>query len=218
MRFHFLLVGVFIFFSSLFSAHLAHAVTGPLAPTTSPAGTETILFIGDSITQGYGVKETQAYPEIVQHLLQMRGHAVRVINGGISGSVTADADHRMRWYLRASPQIVVLALGGNDGLKGTSPDLVKKNLSLAIDYAQSHGMKVLLCGIDVFANFGDDYRASFKKVFTDLASEKKVELLPFLLEGVALHKDLMQPDQKHPNAAGHVIVAKNVAAKLEKML
>jgi len=204
-------------FSVAQSVASAASASAAVLTSSSPA-IQTVVFIGDSITQGYGVRENQAYPEIVQHLLQMRGHAVRVINGGISGSVTADADKRLKWYLRAQPQIVVLELGGNDFLKGTPPEVIKKNLSRAIDLAQSHQIKILLCGMDVFTNLGDEYRASIKKMYEELAREKKVPLMPFLLENVALHKDLMQADQKHPNVQGHVVVAKDVATRLEKLL
>lgn len=179
---------------------------------------KTLVFIGDSLTEGYGVDQSEAFPEVVRKKLTTRGYKVRVINGGISGSVTADADKRVRWYLKSKPDILILALGANDGLKGTPPETIKKNLAAAIDLAQANGIKVLLCGIRIFANLGSDYTKNFEKIFPDLAREKKVALIPFLLEGVALKKELNQSDGKHPNAEGHKIIGEMVAREVEKLL
>lgn len=182
------------------------------------ADEKTLVFIGDSLTEGYGVEQSEAYPEVVRKLLTARGHKVRVINGGISGSVTADADKRVRWYLKTKPDILILALGANDGLKGTPPETVKKNLAAAIDLAKANGIKVLLCGMRIFTNFGADYTKNFEKIYSELAKEKNVALLPFLLDGVALKKELNQSDGKHPNAEGHKIIGETVARELEKLL
>ena len=179
---------------------------------------DVVVFIGDSLTDGYGVEKPQAYPNLVGEELRKRGHKVKVVNGGISGSVTADADKRVKFYLRLKPKILVLALGANDGLKGTPPEVIKKNLASAIDLAKKENIKVLLCGIRVFSNFGEDYTKNFEKVFSDLAKEKKIDFMPFLLEGVALDKELNIGDGKHPNAKGHAVIAKNVTQRLEKLL
>ncbi len=177
-----------------------------------------ILFIGDSITAGYGVKKEEAFPERVGEILTAKGHKVKIINGGISGSVTAEADKRVRWFLKTKPEILVLALGANDGLKGTPVEVVKKNLAQAIDLAKENKVKVLLAGMRVFENLGADYTRAFQQVFKELAQEKKVAFMPFLLEGVALDKGLNQSDGKHPNAKGNEVIAKNVARELEKLL
>lgn len=205
--------GIFIFFAQGLALS---SVAGPEAKVP-PQPVTIILFIGDSLTEGYGVRKEEAYPELVAKILNSK-NAVRVVNGGISGSVTADADRRLKWFLKHQPSILVLALGANDALKGTSPDVIKKNLAAVIDLAKTRHMRVLLCGIKVFSNFGEDYNRSLDKMYADLAKEKKVAFMPFLLEGVALDKTLNQADGKHPNAKGHEIIARNVARELEKLL
>lgn len=178
----------------------------------------TIVFIGDSITDGYGVKKEEAYPTKVGEMLKSKGFDVKIVNGGTSGSVTAEADRRVRWFLKAKPDVIVLALGGNDGLKGTPPDVIEKNLDRAIELAQKNGIKVLLVGQRIYTNFGADYTKQFERVFARLAEKRKVAFEPFLLEDVAMKRELNQTDMKHPNAAGHVKVAERIARALEKML
>jgi acyl-CoA thioesterase I len=184
-------------------------------PTTNE---KVIFFLGDSITAGYGVKKEEAFPDRVGEILKGKGLKVKIINGGISGSVTAEADRRLGWFLRAKPDVMVLELGGNDALKGTPPAIVKKNLAAVIDLAQENKVKVLLCWTEIFTNMGEDYRNQFKKVFTDLSLEKKVPLVSFLLKDFVSKKDLMQEDGKHPNPKGHQIVAEVVARQVEKLL
>lgn len=189
-----------------------------IVSSISQAATKTIVFVGDSITAGYGVKKEEGYPERVGTLLNAEKKDVKIVNGGISGSVTADADRRVRWYLKSKPEVIVLALGANDGLKGTPVKIIKDNLAKAIDVAKTGNVKVLLVGIRVFENLGSDYTKDFAKLFADLAKEKKVAFLPFLLEGVALDKKLNQDDGKHPNAKGHEVIAKHVLPELTKLL
>jgi acyl-CoA thioesterase I len=179
---------------------------------------KTIVFVGDSLTEGYGVKKQEAYPELLAKILNERKKPVKIINGSISGSVTADADRRVKWFLKAKPDLLVLALGSNDALKGTPPEVIKKNLSQAIDLALANKIKVLLCGVQVFTNFGEEYNRSLAKVYRQLADEKKIAFLPFLLEGVAIDKNLNQEDGKHPNAKGHEVIARHMANVLEKLL
>lgn len=179
---------------------------------------KTLLFIGDSLTAGYGVKKEESFPERIGVLLQTRGHRVKIINGGISGSVTAEADRRVKWFLRTKPDILFLSLGANDALKGTPPKVIKANLEKAIDLAQSNGIRVVLGGIRIFSNYGADYGREFEAVYKELAAEKKLVFVPFLLDGVALKKDLNQPDGKHPNAKGHEVIAENLTRVLEPLL
>lgn len=201
----------------VFALAFALVVT-PQVHAETKASPHVILFVGDSLTAGYGVKKEEGFPERAGELLNAQGKNVKIINGGISGSVTADADKRVKWFLKAKPEILVLALGANDGLKGTPPEVIKKNLALAIDVAKTGNVKVLLAGIRVFENLGSNYTKAFARIFPDLAKEKNVRLLPFLLEGVALQKDLNQADGKHPNAKGHDVIAKTISKELEKML
>ena len=196
----------------------SETVTAETKAPSPPSATRTIVFIGDSITDGYGVKKEEAYPEKIGEILNAAGKPVKIVNGGISGSVTFGADQRVRWFLKTKPEILVLALGANDALKGTPVAVIKKNLSLAIDEAQKNHVKVLLVGMQIFQNFGAVYTKEYAKLYSDLAKEKKTAYMPFLLEGVALDKTLMQSDAKHPNAKGQEIIAKNMSHDLEKLL
>jgi acyl-CoA thioesterase I len=196
----------------------AAAQTSASAKSPKSSNEKTILFIGDSLTAGYGVKKEEAFPALVGQLLKAKGHNVKIVNGGISGSVSAEADRRLNWFLKAKPDILFLALGANDGLKGTPPSVIKKNLAQAIDLAQKNDVKILLVGVRIFTNFGQEYTREFERIYHDLAKEKGVPLMPFLLEGVALNKELNLPDGKHPNAEGHKVLAGNVARELEKLL
>lgn len=205
-------------FTGIFALCVAAVGHAQEKNNTSAAQGKTILFIGDSLTAGYGVKKEDSFPEKVGEKLRAKGKEVKVINGGISGSVTAEADRRIKWFLKAKPDVLVLGLGGNDGLKGTPPAVIKKNLSTAIDLAKANNLKVLLLGIRVYTNFGTEYAREFEKVYSELAKEKKVAFYPFLLEGVALKRELNQTDMKHPNAAGHEIIADKLTSELEKLL
>ena len=181
-----------------------------------------VVFIGDSIAAGYGVLKEESFPERLEQLLSPREskkniHLI-VTNAGIAGSLSSSATSRLRYYLKLQPQIMVLELGGNDVFKGTPVAVIKKNLAGAIDLALKNKIKVLLLGMQIYTNFGESYTHAFAKVYTDLAHEKKVELMPFLLEGVALDKSLMQSDQKHPNPKGHQIIAENLVKYLEPMI
>jgi len=177
-----------------------------------------IVCLGDSLTEGYGLAPERAYPTLVERMLRERGHAVRVVNAGISGSTSASAVSRLRWQLRSRPEIVVIALGGNDGLRGVDVEATRANLSAAIELARQSGARVLLAGMKLPPNYGREYTAAFEAIFPALASKHGVSLLPFLLEGVAADPALNLPDGIHPNERGAEIVARNVFASLLPML
>lgn len=186
---------------------------------TLPAGAgakETrVLMLGDSLTSGLGVMPEQAWPALVEERLNRtlaeQGKApLRVINGGISGSTTASAPSRIRWYLKAPPDLMILALGANDGLRGLSVDQMTQHLDQAIRLAKEAGIRVILAGMEIPPNMGPEYTAAFRRVFPGLASAHNLPLIPFLLEGVAGHPDLNQADGIHPNARGHEIIAETV--------
>lgn len=178
-----------------------------------------VLILGDSITEGYGVAKEDSYPNILQQQLKTDGFPqTQVINAGISGSTSSSALSRFKWSLKGKPDILVLALGGNDGLRGLKPEEMKKNLKAVIDLAKQNDVHVLLAGMKAPPNLGKPYTHAFDKVFTDLAKEEKVPLIPFLLDGVAGEPALNQSDGIHPNEKGHRIVAKVVKAHLEPML
>jgi len=177
-----------------------------------------IVCLGDSLTEGYGLAPERAYPTLVERMLRERGHAVRVVNAGISGSTSASAVSRLRWQLRSRPEIIVIALGGNDGLRGVDVEATRTNLSAAIELARQSGARVLLAGMKLPPNYGREYTDAFEAIFPALASKHGVTLLPFLLEGVAADPALNLPDGIHPNERGAEIVARNVLASLLPML
>lgn len=188
------------------------------AEVTSEAPETVVVCLGDSLTEGYGLPPEQAYPRRLEELLQQQGLAVRVVNAGISGSTSASAVSRLRWQLRSEPDWVVIALGGNDGLRGVDVSATRSHLSEAIGLARASGVRVLLAGMKLPPNYGPEYTSAFEAVFPSLAEEHDVALLPFLLEGVAADPELNLPDGIHPNARGAEIVARNVLGALLPLL
>lgn len=194
---------------------LVLVVWGGLLPGLFPAAWGSpkikILFLGDSITAGYGVAKEDAYPALLGQTLESLGiHHVEIINGSISGSTTASALSRLKWFQKASPDILVLALGANDGLRGLSVENMADNLGKAISFAKNNNMNVILGGMQIPPNYGPEYADAFKQVFTTLAEDHEIVLIPFLLEGVGGRSDMNQPDGIHPNREGHQQIAKTV--------
>ena len=177
-----------------------------------------IVALGDSLTEGFGVNKEEAYPFLLEKELFVKGHSVKVVNAGISGSTSASAVSRLKWYIRSKPDIIIIALGGNDGLRGLSVLHMKKNLSKAIELAQSEKIKVLLSGMQIPLNYGKEYTESFRKVFQELAELYKLPMIPFLLKDVGGFPTLNQPDGIHPNPEGHKIIAATVLKYLEPLL
>ncbi|MFZ9002279.1 MAG: arylesterase [Bacteriovoracaceae bacterium] len=161
---------------------------------------KTILFIGDSLTEGYGIDSEKSYPSLIQNEL---GEKVSIINGSVSGSTTASGLSRLRWFLKSKPEVLVLALGANDGLRGIDLEKSKINLEKIIDMAKENKIKVILAGMMLPPNYGADYTKEFKNMFEKLAKDKKVELIPFLLKGVAAEPEYNLEDGIHPNEKGH---------------
>jgi acyl-CoA thioesterase-1 len=189
-------------------------IIGFLLLTGSVATAETrILFMGDSITAGLGVEKSQAYPYLVGEALRLKGYKdIKIINAGISGSTSASALSRLQWYARVKPDILVLALGANDGLRGLSTKEMKTNLGMAIQYALDQEIRVILAGMEMPPNYGPEYTKAFHNVFQALAQKykNKISFMPFLLKDVGGVADLNQPDGIHPNPEGHKIIAKNI--------
>jgi len=189
---------------------------GPLA-SAAPARPK-VVALGDSLTAGLGLLRDQAYPELIQARLDQLGYDIAVVNAGVSGDTTAGGLRRLDWVLDDRVRILVVALGGNDALRGLSTDDMQRNLGQIIERAQARGIEVLLAGMEAPPNFGQDYTARFRAVFPALARRYKVTLLPFLLAGVAGHPDLNQADGIHPNARGAEIVADTVWRALQPMV
>jgi len=177
-----------------------------------------VVCLGDSLTEGYGLAPEQAYPHLLERKLRAEGREVRVVNAGISGSTSASAAARLQWQLKSRPDVVVIALGGNDGLRGVDVAATEANLSEAIALAKSHGVRVLLGGMKLPPNYGPEYTRAFEAVFPALAKKHDVALIPFLLEGVAAEPELNLPDGIHPNAKGAEIVSQTVFEALRPLL
>jgi len=188
------------------------------APSSASAG-PLVVCLGDSLTEGYGIDPAKAYPVQLQKLLQDRGWTdVEIVNAGISGSTSASGRARLQWQLLRRPDVVIVALGANDGLRGVELAATQANLSEVIELAKNNGLAVLLAGMKLPPNYGSDYTTRFEKMFIELAEEHEVTLLPFLLDGVAARPELNLPDGIHPNAEGYAIVAETVAKWLTPIL
>lgn len=172
---------------------------------------QTILFLGDSLTEGYGINKEDAYPNLVQKMIKDKlGKDIKIINGGVSGSTTNDALSRLKWYLKKKPTILFLALGANDGLRGLKVEQTKNNLQAIIDHAKKNELKILMAGMLMPPNYGKDYTEKFKLIYENLKIKNKITSMPFLLKGIAGEVDLNQSDGIHPNEKGHKVLAKEV--------
>ncbi len=170
-----------------------------------------VVILGDSISAGLGVEPEQAFPFLVQDMLKQKGFAfVKITNGSISGSTMAGATSRLKWYLKTKPDILVLALGANDGLRGLSTDLMTQNLEKAIILAKKNGIKVILAGMKIPPNYGAEYAKAFESSFVSLAQKHDLPFIPFILKDVAGKSFLNQADGIHPNPEGHKIIASTV--------
>ncbi len=177
-----------------------------------------IYCIGDSLTQGFGVDSTEAWPFLVEKALRKQNHKVVVINSGISGSTSASGPGRMRFALKTKPDWIIFALGANDGLRGLDLDIMEANLAQAIGLALEAKVKVLLVGMRIPPNYGKAYAERFTQAFVHLAEKYQLPWVPFLLEGVAGNPELNQADGIHPNRAGHQIIARQLTQKLAPLL
>lgn len=193
------------------------------AESTAAAARDTarvILFVGTSLTAGYGLGADQAYPAIIQQWIDSAGLPYRVSNAGISGETSAGGLRRMEWALQSPVDVLVLELGANDGLRGLDPEQLRANLDSIIRMARERypDVAVVIAGMEAPPNLGERYTARFRGVFSELADEHDAALVPFLLEGVAAVDSLNQEDRIHPNARGQRVVAGNVWQVLEPLL
>ena len=181
-------------------------------PTTS-AITQSVrlVFIGDSLTDGYGIDKQKSYPSLVEERLIAIGHKnIKVVNASISGSTSASALGRFKWHLKEKPDILILALGANDGLRGLPLKNTEENLTKVIKLAQSEGIEVVLAGMKLPPNYGQKYISDFENLFIRLAKKYKTHFIPFLLEGVGGEPHMNQEDGIHPNERGHQKMADTV--------
>ncbi len=179
-----------------------------------------ILFYGDSLTAGYGLSPEFAFPALIQKKLKEEGENYKVINSGLSGETSAGGLARIDWVLRQPVDVFVLELGANDGLRGLEINQTRQNLQSIIDKvkAKNPSVKIVVTGMMVPPNMGQDYGSQFQKVFPELAKKNNASLIPFLLDGVGGDPKLNQADGIHPTAEGHKIVAENVWKVLAPIL
>jgi acyl-CoA thioesterase I len=181
-------------------------------------GDSVIVALGDSLTAGLGVAPDEAYPARLEQRLRREGYPYRVINAGVSGDTTAGGLRRVDWVLRSGPEITIVALGANDGLRGQSPQAMRANLEAIVARLQTAGARVLLAGMRLPPNYGAEYTTQFEAVFPAVARSAKIALVPFLLDGVAADPRLNQPDGIHPTAAGHQMIADHLWPYLRPLL
>ena len=180
--------------------------------TETQTAQKTILFFGNSLTAGYGIDQEDAFAGLTQDRIDSLGLNYRVINGGLSGETTAGGLSRLDWFLEDEPAIFVLELGGNDGLRGILPAESKRNLIGIIDkvHAKYPETKIILAGMQIPPNMGQEYTEEFKSIYPEVAAEKNVTLIPFLLENVGGIPELNLPDGIHPTEEGHKIVFETI--------
>ncbi len=225
-RLGFLLVtGFFLFFSSCGNDSGNQSGTNQTsssAPTPAPAlPARTVLFFGNSLTAGYGVEPSQAFPAVIQRRIDSMNLAYKVINGGVSGETTAGGAQRIDFVLKQQQvDVFVLELGANDGLRGVPLSETRKNLQTIIDKVKSKypGAKLVLAGMQIPPNMGPQYAMEFRDIYPALAKKNDMTLIPFLLEGVGGETNLNQQDGIHPTAEGHKVVAENVWKAMQGVL
>jgi len=189
----------------------------------SPESAYKILILGDSLTEGFGIMEQEAYPFLLERLLNSdfssnTGKTYQVINGGISGSTSSGGVSRIEWFVKAKPDFLILALGGNDGLRGVPVEETKNNLSMILRTAREKNIPTLLTGMKIPPNYGQVYTKKFSEIFPELAKKHKVPLIPFLLEGVGGVPEMNLPDRIHPNPEGHKVISKTIYSTLVDIL
>ncbi|HCR97935.1 MULTISPECIES: arylesterase [Halomonas] len=186
------------------------------APAINASEPPTVLIMGDSLSAAYGIEHEQGWVTLLEERLDDQA---TVVNASISGETTSGGLQRFSAILeKQQPDIVLLELGGNDGLRGLAPNQMRSNLASMIEQSQEIDAQVLLLGIDIPPNYGQAYRDAFTGVYYSLAEEYDVPLLPFLLEGVALNEQLMQEDGIHPTAEAQPLILDNVWPELEPLL
>lgn len=188
------------------------------SPTSPSRGTRVIVAFGDSLTSGPGLRPEETFPALLQQRLAREGHEYRVVNAGVSGDTTTEALARFDASLVPDTKILILAIGGNDGLRRVPVATVERNIATMIERAQARGIDVLLCQMEAPPLGGLIYTIEFHRIYTRLAERYKVPLVPFFLIGIIGNEDLDLDDTLHPNAAGHRVIADTIWPHLRPML
>ena len=182
------------------------------------AETIRILAFGDSLTAGYGLREADGYPALLQHRLRAQGVAVDIVNAGVSGDTTSGGLARLDWSLSDNPDAVIIELGANDALRGIDPSLTRANLGAMLEKLKARDIPVLLAGMYAPRNLGQAYADQFNRIYPELAAEFDVLLYPFFLDGVASIPELNQADGIHPTRGGIAVVVRKILPYVEKLL
>jgi len=199
---------------------LALALAPIAVPATTPAGDKpVILVLGDSLSAGFGIPVERGWVALLQRRLDAQGYGYRVVNASVSGETTGGALERLPRALKLHrPAVVVIVLGGNDGLRGLPVAEVRQNLETMLRQSRTAGATVLLAGIRIPTNYGAEYAEKFYATYQDLAKKQKVALVPFFLEPIALREDLFQADGIHPDVAAQPLLLDNLWPQLAKIL
>jgi acyl-CoA thioesterase-1 len=192
----------------------AAAAPTPVRAASGPR----VVFLGDSLTAGYGLEEGQAFPALVARQLAEAGTPIQAINAGVSGDTSAGGLARLSWLLRQRPDLLVVELGANDALRGQAPEATERNLRQIVERARSEGVEVLLIGMLAPPNYGPEFTREFGAIYPRLARQLDVPLVPFLLAGVAGRPELNLPDGMHPTAEGHAVLARTLLPHLREAL
>ncbi len=177
-----------------------------------------VVMFGDSITAGFGLPPSAALPRLLGEELRADGLDVEVENAGVSGDTTAGGLSRLGWAVQGQPDLVIVALGGNDGLRGIDPAETRRNMVAIIESLTSRDIPVLVAGMLAPPNLGNEYAAQFNPLFADVAAAADVAFYPFLLDGVAAEPSLNQADGIHPNAEGAAVIARRMAGPVAELL
>ncbi len=184
---------------------------------SSTSYSKTLVIIGDSLTEGYGVAKESAFPALLEKKIQTVNPEWKVVNSGVSGSTSASAVSRVKWILKTKPDMVMLALGANDGLRGVRVEATKKNLDEALKLLKDNNIPIILGGMYVPPNYGKKYGDDFKKMFLDLSKKYDTKFVPFILNKVAGKKNLNLPDGVHPNEEGYKIMAEEIFKQIKDL-
>jgi acyl-CoA thioesterase-1 len=220
-----LLISLFLVSACRQPAGIDPAVSGdaPAAATTvdrpaAGAGAPLVVFLGDSLTAGFGLSHSVAFPAVTIAALRDRGLELRLVNAGVSGDTTAGGLSRLPWLLKQAPDVVVIALGANDGLRGLPVTMTERNLRSMIGLVRDAGAGVLLLAMRIPPSYGPEYTADFAAIYTRIAADLEVRLVESFLEGVGGRMSMNLGDGLHPNLAGHRRLAENLAPHLEALL
>ena len=207
-----------IYYTSVMCSLVAALVAGLALAGPAHATERIMVAFGDSLTAGLGVTPDDSYPAQLQVRLRAEGYAYRVVNAGVSGDTTAGGVRRVDWALKNKPDIVIVALGANDAMRGQDLASVRANLDAIVARFQKAGARVLVAGMEVPPNYGARYAAEFRRLYVEVARKRGAAFMPFLLDGVAGNPRLNQPDGIHPTAEGYHIVVNHLWPHLKPML